>query len=425
MKKLTLSKNPHKGLKIFCRTCRIDNPKCKHYDRQVYRVRIHIPGNSESVRTKFLEAQNYDDAVAECVDFERELKINGYDKTVVVFSETSTDYSIGDAVVKYREYMSGDSNYAHLKKNVTQGHIDECVRYCWKFVENLALKKNVKRTRPTDVKTEDVSNFYIWAEEEYGNKTFNKCFIAVRAFFEFLIEIENIDMKNPFRKFVPKVAPPPTIDTITENEFEKILAAVDTANPIQSLGGKGETKNRYRHYLKDGFYLFLLTGGRREEVVDLKWSDIYTLDSGVKTFIVTNLKVTRIKKNAKEYTKYFPINKDLEDYLNYMGMDEMLGKDEYILFPERDVNSLTIMNDLSKGFTFYKVAAGITKDISLSNLRKTYISWHNKELGVDTGIVTNSADRGVLKKYYIDPKIMTTIETAALNVRVFGKKQIN
>ena len=425
MRKLTLSKNPHKGLKIFCRTCRIDNPKCKHFDRQVYRVRIHIPGNSESVRTKFLEAQNYDDAVAECVDFERELKINGYDKTVVAFSETSTDYSIGDAVVKYREYMSGDSKYAHLKKNVTQGHIDECVRYCWKFVENLALKRNVKRTRPTDVKTEDVSNFYKWAEEEYGNKTFNKCFIAVRAFFEFLIEIENIDMKNPFRKFVPKVAPPPTIDTITENEFEMILAAVDTANPIQSLGGKGETKNRYRHYLKDGFYLFLLTGGRREEVVDLKWSDIYTLDSGVKTFIVTNLKVTRIKKSAKEYTKYFPINKDLEDYLNYMGMDEMLGKDEYILFPERDVNSLTIMNDLSKGFTFYKVAAGITKDIILSNIRKTYISWYNKELGVDTGLVTNSADRSVLKKYYIDPKIMTTIETAALNVRVFGKRQIN
>lgn len=65
---------------------------------------------------------------------------------------------------------------------------------------------------------------------------------------------------------------------------------------------------------------------------------------------------------------------------------------------------------------------GITKDISLSNLRKTYISWHNKELGVDTGLVTNSADRGVLKKHYIDPKIMTTIEIAALNVRVFGKK---
>jgi hypothetical protein len=42
--------------------------------------------------------------------------------------------------------------------------------------------------------------------------------------------------------------------------------------------------------------------------------------------------------------------------------------------------------------------------------------------GVDTGLVTNSADRNVLKKHYIDPKIRTTIEIAALNVRVFGKK---
>jgi len=82
-------------------------------------------------------------------------------------------------------------------------------------------------------------------------------------------------MKNPFRKYVRKVATPHTIDTITEDEFNKILEAVDTYNPIQTLGGKGENKNRYRPYLKDGFYLFLLTGGRREEVVDLKWSDIY------------------------------------------------------------------------------------------------------------------------------------------------------
>jgi integrase len=422
MKKLTLPQNPHKGLKIFCRTCRVDNPKCKHYDRQVYRVRIHIPGNSNSVRTKFLEATNYNEAVIESVDFEKELKANGYERTVITHSETSTDYTIGDAVVKYREYMSGDTKYAHLKKNLSQGHIDESVRFCWMLVENVALRKNIKRTRPTDIDINDVSNFYSWAEEKYAPKTFNKVLIAVRAFFEFLIEIENFDMKNPFRKYVPKVAIPPSIDTITEKEFNKILDAVDTCNPFVKLGGNGETKNMYKPYLKDGFHLFLLTGGRREEVVDLKWSDIYTLDSGVKTFIVENLKVKRIKKNAKEYVKYFPINADLEDYLNYMGMREMLGKDNYILFPERDVTTKTIMGDLSKGFSHYKKNAGITKKISLSNLRKTYISWHNQVLGVDTGLVTNSADRNVLKNHYIDPKILSAVEKAALEVRVFGKK---
>ena len=422
MKKLTLPQNPHKGLKIFCRTCRIDNPKCKHYERQVYRVRIHIPGDSSSVRTKFLEAENYNDAVAECVDFERELKANGYERTAVTFSETSTDYSIVDAIVKYREYMSGESKFAHLKKNVTQGHIDESVRYCWKFVENLSLSKNVKRIRPTDIKAEDVSNFYKWAEENYGNKTFNKCFVAVRAFFEFLIDIEDFNMKNPFRKFVPKITTPANIDTITEDEFNQVLAAVDTFNPFITLGGKGEKKNLYKPYLKNGFKLFLLTGGRREEVVDLKWSDIYSTPQGVKLFIIDNLKVKRMKKNNKECKKYIGINIDLEDFLIELGMNEKIGTDEYILYPNRTSTTKTIMTDLSRGFSHYKEGAGIKKDISLSNLRKTYLTWHHQVLGDDTGLVSSHSTTKVLEKYYLDPKVLTAVEISALKVRVFGKK---
>jgi len=422
MRKLTVPHNPHKGLKIFCRTCRIDNPKCKHFDRQVFRVRIHIPGNSKSIRTKFLIANNYNNAVAECVDFERELKSNGYERMAVTFSQTSTDYNIGDAVIKYREYMSGKSKFAHLKKNVSEEHIDECVRYCKKFVENLSLTKNLKRTRPTDILTEDVSNFYVWAEENYSSKTFNKCFIALRTFFEFLIEIENIEMKNPFRKFVPKSVTPSSIDIITEDEFNQVLEAVDTHNPFITLGGKGEKKNLYKPYLKDGFKLFLLTGGRREEVVDLKWSDIYSTPQGVKLFIIDNLKVKRMKKNNKECKKYIGINVDLEDFLIELGMNEKIGTDEYILYPNRTSTTKTIMTDLSRGFSHYKEGAGIKKDISLSNLRKTYLTWHHQVLGDDTGLVSSHSTTQVLEKYYLDPKVLTAVEISALKVRVFGKK---
>jgi hypothetical protein len=105
-----------------------------------------------------------------------------------------------------------------------------------------------------------------------------------------------------------------------------------------------------------------------------------------------------------------------------MGMEYMSGKDEHIQSPERNICSKSIMDILSKSFTYYKEGAGITKNISLSNLRKTYISWHNQVLGIDTGLVTNSADRNVLKNHYIDPKIMSAVEKAALEVRVFGKK---
>jgi integrase len=374
------------------------------------------------VKCKNLIAENYKDAVAECIDFERELRSNGFEKAKIILSDESNDYNIGNAVVKYRDYMSGESRYAHLKKNLTQGHIDECVRFCWRFIENLALTKNVKLIRPKDIKPVDVSNFYIWAEENYSSSTFNKCFIAVRAFFEFLIEIENIEMKNPFRKFVPKSVTPSSIDIITEDEFNQVLAAVDTFNPFITLGGKGEKKNLYKPYLRDGFKLFLLTGGRRQEVVDLKWSDIYSTPQGVKLFIIDNLKVKRMKKNNKECKKYIGINVDLEDFLIELGMNEKIGTDEYILYPNRTSTTKTIMTDLSRGFSHYKEGAGIKKDISLSNLRKTYLTWHHQVLGDDTGLVSSHSTTQVLEKYYLDPKVLTAVEISALNVRVFGKK---
>ena len=423
MTKLVLPKNPHKGLKIFCRTCRVDNSKCRHYDRQVYRVIIHVPGSKNDTKSFYLEAKNYNDAIIECALFEKELIQNGFEKVKQIDSVCFTDYSIGDAVVKYREYMSGESKYAHLKKNLTQDHIDECVRFCWKLVENVALTKNIKRTRPTDIKIEDVSNLYKWAEQNYSPTTFNKCFNAIRTFFEFLIDIENIEMKNPFRKFVPKVVTPSNIDIITEDEFNQILGAVDTYNPYITLRGKGEKKKMFKPFLKDGFKLFLLTGGRREEVVDLKWSDIYSTPQGIKLFILDNLKVNRIKKDSKERKKYIGINADLEDFLIELGMNEKIGKDEYILSPNRDRITKTMMSDLSKGFTHYKNGAGIKKDISLSNLRKTYLTWHHQILGDDTGLVSSHSTTHVLDKYYLDPKVLTAVEISALKVRVFGKSE--
>ena len=423
MIKLTLPRNPHKGLKIFCKTCRVDNSKCRHYDRQVYRVRIHIPGTKNATKSLYLEAKNYNDAIIECALFEKELIQNGFEKVKQIDSVSLTDYCIGDAVVKYREYMQGESKYAHLKKSLTQEHIDECVRFCWKLVENVALTKNIKRTRPTDIKIEDVSNLYKWAEQNYSPTTFNKCFNAIRTFFEFLIDIENIEMKNPFRKFVPKVVTPSNIDIITEDEFNQILGAVDTYNPYITLRGKGEKKNMFKPFLKDGFKLFLLTGGRREEVVDLKWSDIYSTPQGIKLFILDNLKVNRIKKDSKERKKYIGINADLEDFLIELGMNEKIGKDEYILSPNRDRITKTMMSDLSKGFTHYKNGAGIKKDISLSNLRKTYLTWHHQVLGDDTGLVSSHSTTHVLDKYYLDPKVLTAVEISALKVRVFGKSE--
>lgn len=420
MSVLKLPKNPYKGLKLFCKKCRVDNPKCNHYDRIIYRVRVHVPGTIKDIKSKMLSASNYEDAVAESIEFERELKSNGYE-TIKPKADEGNDYSVTGAIMKFDYYLRGESEYAHLRKNVTKGHIDEMFRFCRFFANSLKQKYDIQRMRIVDVSRQDVADFYVWAEEHYAPKTFNKCLAGIKGFFDFLIEVEEVEMKNPFRKYVRKYIPQSDITTINRGEFDSIIESIDTYTPISVLGGRGERKNLYRPYLKDGFKLFLLSGGRREEVVDLRWNNIFESDNKIKFFRIKNLKVTRIMKKETIY-KYIPITDDLFDFLNELGYEEKRNSDEYILCPDRYEKSKTMMDVISKAFTHYRIGAGVEKDITLSNLRKTYISWVNIEMGIETPYISSHSTNGVLEKFYLDPKILTAIETAALKVRVFGNK---
>jgi integrase len=417
---LKLPKNPYKGLKLFCKTCRVDNPKCNHHDRIIYRVRVHVPGTIKDIKSKMLSATNYEDAVAQSIEFEKELKSNSYE-TVKPKVDEGNDYSVLGAIVKYNQYLNGESEYAHLRKDVTKGHIDEMIRFCRFFAKILKQKYDIEKMRIVDVSQHNVADFYIWAEDHYSPKSFNKCLAGLKGFFDFLIDVEEVEMKNPFRKYVRKYVPQSEIDTINKDEFDSILNAVDNYTPISVLGGKGERKNMYRPYLKDGFKLFLLSGGRREEVLNMRWNNIFETENKTLFFRIGNLKVNRIMRKESVF-KFIPINDELFDFLKELGYDEKRNTDEYILYPERYEKSKTMMDVLSKAFTHYRIGAGIEKEISLKDLRKTYISWVNKELGDNTGLITSHSTNKVLEKFYLDPKILTAIETTALKVRVFGNK---
>ncbi|MBB4804371.1 integrase [Flavobacterium nitrogenifigens] len=430
MNKLVLPKNPYRGIKVFCRVCNSDNTNCKHYESQVFRVRIHVPGSKNTVKTKKLESTIYADAVVEAIAFEKAL--NATEFTTVgkiveskINEDQGNDYSVVDSVLKYRQFLDGESEYAHLKKNISKGHRDELLRFCDYFLKNIKKTKDIRTFRVKNVGREEVSSFYIWAEKHYSEKTFNKCMVGLKGFFEFLIDEEGIEMKNPFRKYTVKQIVNSEIKCVTKKEFDSILNAVekykDKRESISVLGGKGEHKNMYRSYLIDGFKLFLLVGGRREEVVDLRWSDIYLSPNGTMFFRIENLKVTRSKKTSEKIYKYIPINKDLFDLLKKLDYDKKLNSKDYILYPEReDMKSLTICNDLSKGFTHFRKLAGIKRDIKLGHLRKTYLTWVNQVMNQDTKILSSHSTDGVLREYYLDRTVLTAIEKGALEIKIFG-----
>ena len=137
--------------------------------------------------------------------------------------------------------------------------------------------------------------------------------------------------------------------------------------------------------------------------------------------MIKNKKVERNNNIKGEFSKYVPINSDLFDLLVELGYEKLKTTNKFILYPDRSESQLTIMNTLSKSFTFYKNKAGIKKDISLKHLRKTYISWVNQVMGNETGVLTSHSANGVLIEHYLDPTIINTIQRGALDIKVFGK----
>ncbi|BCY29682.1 tyrosine-type recombinase/integrase [Flavobacterium okayamense] len=420
--KLKLPKNSLAGIKVYCNKCKKDNPKCKHHEFQSFRFRLHVAGSKSKVKTKVLNSKNYDEALAEAIEF-KNLMIKNDFQTIKTDVEISNEYSVVDAILKYNQFLNGDHRFKHLQKNVSVGHRTECIRFCEYFANTLKKNYGISTKRINTVNQLDVANFYEWAENHYAPKTFNKCMGGLKSFFEFLIDIEGIEMKNPFKTYVAKPIIKGNAQTITKKEFEKIINSIELVSP-NKVYKNGVKKNMYYPFLGNAFKLFLLTGGRREEVVDLKWNNIHTGINGVKLFIIKNLKVERSNKSKnlsiQERFKYIPINEDLFDLLKEMGYEEFKNSNNFILYPERKMTSKTIMDKLSKSFTHYKEQSNIEGDVSLKNLRKTYLSWVNSVMMKDTKILSNHSSDEILKDYYLDPTIMTAVEKAALEVKIFG-----
>ena len=111
---------------------------------------------------------------------------------------------------------------------------------------------------------------------------------------------------------------------------------------------------------------------------------------------------------------------DLEKVLMDMGMEQKKQTNERIIDPTEKYSNNTMMEMITKAFSHFKKGAGIKSEITLKHLRKTYIIWTNQVLGKDTGKITSHAGTKILNDHYLDPTILSAVEKAALDVRIFG-----
>ena len=414
MSKLKLPKNNRNGIKIWCRKCRQNNTGCKHYDYQNYRA-TYIDPITGKHKSKILVATQYEDAVIESINFKKGLKQQIHTPASII----GNDYTLADGIVKYRMYLNGDSEYQQYNKNLTPKYIRETIGFLVQFHDSVRENRKIEWIKPPQINRADVSYFFGKIKEKYHPKSVNNIIQSLTTFFNFLIDKEDIVMKNYFKECASLPVPKQTIKTIEKEDFEAILNAVDTYHPIL-VQNNGNKINLYQTWMKDAFRLFLLAGGRREEIIYLRWSDIFTLKNGTKFFMIGNLKANRIQKTDKEFVKYIPIGADLEKVLMDMGMEHKKHSKERIIDPTEKYSNNTMMGMITKAFSHFKKGAGIKSEITLKHLRKTYITWTNQVLGKDTGKITSHAGTKILNDHYLDPTILSAVEKAALDVRIFG-----
>ena len=419
MKKLHLPKNPFTGIKVYCNKCRKNNSGCNHYNDQVYRFMLHIPGTKGNTKSKMLKSRNYDDAIQESIIFKKSIIANQF--STPKETTNGNDYSLKGSLIKYYRYLNGNEDLKQFKKDQnTNGYIKEQIRYCKKFIKSVIKhrEKSSDLIHVDSINDEDVSNFYDDYEKEYQPRTFNKMISELKRFFGYLIDIKKIQMTNPFDNCEKKKIITKNPEIMEVNDFLKIIESVENENPIKKLGGKGSKRNMYRDYLIDGFFLFLFTGGRSDEVVNLKWSDIKS-HNDTDYFFVENYKVNGqldLEDEQEKKYKRFPIFPEFKNFLIKMGYEDKRESNDYILLPNRTIKSKTISNQLSKSFSHYRNQCGVSKDLSLKHLRKTYITQVYKLLDDDTGLVTSHSSDKMLRNFYVEQKTLSATEKLSINL---------
>ena len=366
-------------------------------------------------RSKLLKSKVYADALVEGIEFRRRIE-NGVEET----TPNRFKMNIAEALVYFDQYLKGETQYAHLKKEVSDKHRKELIKYCTLFAKSLKNNHNLRKMKPGDVRNNDVSIFYRELGIKYPNpKTFNKVLTSITSFYKFLIEIEELYIKNPFKNCVRKQVLKGDNLILTKDEFEKIITAVESKSSFQQTRTNGRRNYMYETWMGNAFKLFLFIGGRREEVLSLKWSYIIQGNNGVKFFQFRNLKVERLgNKNTPK--KFSPINEDLLKILKEMGYDKIKGKNVKLIDPENTYIINTIMEKVSRSFSHFRQAAGIETPFTLKHLRKTYLTWVFHNMGSDTRLLSSYTSMKVLENHYINPLLLNVEEEKLMKIKIFG-----
>ena len=410
-----------KCLYIFCNKCKTkkrgqlkSSDSCNHpLDKQVYKAIVTIP-STKKVRTRTFTTRDIDIAIKETLEFEKELKERDYQKEVESDIINAKPLDLDSCIKLYLDYLENINVYDYQKKIRSDSHIQQISTYLSRFDDSLRCNNiNTSTLSVRHINKNHVQMFHSYINEhfKFKNRTYNLHMDTVSQLFNFLIEIKQYELVNYFSsKIVKRKSINSRIDSLSILEFNELMNLIKPENGVEELEMSNKMhKNHYYPWIKDAFELGLFTGRRRDEIVNMKFSDIKEID-GSPIYIETedykyNLKNNLFDKNDNKKYNYTPIIADLYQLLIKMGYNEFKGTDRYLIAPDSKKTRITIKNDISKSFTFYYSQLKTKKKISFKHLRKTYITLLNNFTNGLANSITGHSGQAIILKNYHDQKV--------------------
>ncbi|MEO6239818.1 MAG: tyrosine-type recombinase/integrase [Bacteroidia bacterium] len=449
-----------KGLKVHCYECgtTVDSickktgagiATCKHGQDHVFKAFAHVPGTDNARKTKALPTRNLEEARRLTLEFQKEIKenVNNAPKEITMLPEhvklfqsdiqkiaapvapQEKSYNLIELMAQYVGYLNNDPELVpeHRKKERSKSHLSQVelvFNYCI-----AAFQKNgyeVKTLRADQVNDRMIGKLhsYLLEDKNYGNRSYNRAISVMTSFYKYL-SLEGYQVANPFETVIRKPTSE-SVETIDKEEFERLLDIIQKPELGMHSVSKNKRKSFYRPYMHHALELALYSGRRREEIARMKWSDIARNKDGKALYIaVADLKVNRQKNNSEKDENlkynYVPMTHELSELLSRMNENEYRDTEKYILAPNETMSRQTLTSFLSRSFAHYHAQLNTGRELSFNCLRRTNFSRLSSEKGIeDTKVVSGHSSVQVLKKHYIDTRVIASV---AKDFSVFGKKK--
>ena len=424
-----------KGLYLYCSTCkshysnhRLINCKCKKLS---YKAIIHIPGTIHGKVQQVLNAANLTNAISEFLNLKSYLENNNYQK-IELKKVTKNPELLLECFAYYMGYLNNVDVPDHKQKTRDITHIRK-VELAFNLYQEALIENDIN---VSILKFEDVNDNmvgfvhkYFLHDKKYSNKTYNNTMALLRMFTSHIITKNKLHYENPFLG-VQHLITNKEVTAVEEDEFNNLMNIITPENGIAKRVQKGRenlrSTNWYKPWLKFGIRLGLFTGGRGDEVVLLKWSDIVLgAKDSLESIKTIDYKIDRannhLTQNKVHLFKYFVITSELEALLLEMGYNEYKGSDKYILAPEEKMKRSTIANFLSEAFTHYYKQLNTGRDVTYKTMRKRYITSAMNQYDAASTALTNHKTLSIGLKHYHDKK--ETRADAKEAFSVFKKKK--